>query len=55
MTQLIDETQVLLTPLGSCLSQSHHDWIWFYAMQEDVIYQKVDSQWVSFYRARSAT
>ena len=37
------------------MAKSLHDWTWFYAIQEDAIYQKVNTQWVSFNRARFAT
>ena len=44
MTLLVDETKKLHTPLGRWISKPHHNWIWFYSMEEDIIYRKETSQ-----------
>ena len=40
MTLLIDETKKLHKQLGKRIAKPHHDWIWFYFRQQDVIYKK---------------
>ena len=55
MNLLLDERKSLKTPLGRWLAQPHIQWQWFYAENEDVIYQKKDNSYVSFHRGRSST
>ena len=55
MTLLIDETKKLHKQLGKWIAKPHHDWIWFYSRQQDVIYKKGTTQWTVFVRGQSAT
>ena len=55
MTLLVDETKKLHTSLGKWIAKPHHDWIWYYAMKDDIIYRKGPAIWTSYIRGRSAT
>ena len=55
MALLVDETKKLHTSLGQWIAKPHHDWIWYYAMKDDIIYRKGPTIWTSYIRGRSAT
>ena len=53
MTLLVDETKKLHSPLGKWIAKPHHDWIWYYAMKDNIVYRKGPTTWTSFILGRS--